>query len=74
MILTEQEAKQKLCHRTLANTGTYANAYGACGGYCRASKCMAWRWARGHSPKELAVRATYNPNPVEEPEGWCGLA
>lgn len=83
MIVTEDEAKQKLCHRTLSSWRHEAagSAAGSGGGggmlptpqYCLGSRCMAWR----------EVYSASLDNPTREPNkgfgrkligGFCGLA
>lgn len=62
MILTEEDARQKICHklRDLEQEDM-----------CIASDCMAWRWARGSAD----VGGIKRPNPEDSrPMGYCGLA
>jgi len=60
MILTEEEARKKLCHKTLGPTvvSGEANYYPAA---CVASDCMAWR-------KIMDMRD------ASVDHGYCGLA
>lgn len=86
--MTEEEAKQKTCHETLAalvggEFSSYAHAP------CLGSQCMAWRWygvlsdgKRHYSPE--ALHAAQNPhlrgasqggmNHDDVPLGYCGKA
>lgn len=71
MILTEKEAKTKLCpFMSRQFSGPYMNA----AGYeitCRSSSCMKWNWMPGKSPEELEERRVWNSNPTD-PVGYCG--
>lgn len=49
MKLTKEEARLRICHRTLG-TGTHR------GTYCIASECLAWRWASPAEQKRYTVR------------------
>lgn len=62
MTLTEEQAKQKVCHKTLTASLMSVEMTGS---PCLGSLCMAWRWH--YSPEE--ARANKN-----EPLGYCGLA
>jgi hypothetical protein len=73
--LTEAEAKKKLCHISMASWDET----------CRASECMAWRWAQKRNPawKGRGWSASATPtHPEDEPpmyvedrkRGYCGLA
>ncbi len=61
--MTEDEAKTKICHRSIDGDGSparvIANEMFAKRFACVASSCMAWRWI--------------NPD-SEAPDGYCGLA
>jgi hypothetical protein len=48
MLLTEKEAKEKYCWRTIDSSIDTADSYGNFRNpsNCRASECMAWRWSR----------------------------
>lgn len=67
MILTETEARKKLCPMS-------RNAYPMpdvsdtlC--YCGASQCMAWRWV----PRDV-YEDKDGSHPIGEPHGYCGMA
>ena len=52
---TEAEAKTKLCPIVRMNTDGY--------GYCRANRCMAWRWATAVRPMTSDTEVEgYNKN------------
>jgi hypothetical protein len=67
--MTEDEAKTKTCHMTIAATviAGEANFYPA---VCIGSDCMAWRWEQRFIPREQnAPEITYSKR-----DGYCGLA
>ena len=65
MLLTEEEAGNKWCHRS---NPTQGSDFVGCGG----SNCMAWRW------EEARIMTTENYNKLSDeekkPKGYCGLA
>jgi hypothetical protein len=62
MILTEKEAVEKYCHRTMTPQALRREEDLFCPARCSVSGCMAWRWMRPDLP--LNQRIT----------GYCGLA
>lgn len=90
MIVTEREAAEKGCYRTL-EAGTWAPERGGFDWpeprFCIGSVCMAWRWFDAVSddgigcfatPTKLAPRVPQNdphiPLPLEQRRGYCGAA
>ena len=66
MLLTEAEARKKVCWKTLHSVDGTAQPYGS---WCPASLCMAWRW------KPQRVRLEADIERGDHPErGFCGLA
>lgn len=68
MIVTEDEARTKVCHRSLDSDGT--------GAACHGSECMAWVWAL---PVWMADDGSMYGQPIkgksltEITRGYCGL-
>jgi hypothetical protein len=60
MLLTEKEAKKKECPQ-IAPVNVHDHWV-----KCRASECMAWRWA--------VVKNHMEERPQNERFGYCGLA
>lgn len=58
MIVTEKEAKTKICQEAFA--GTWREQDGSML-LCRGSLCMSWRWQ-------------HHPNDSDKPAGYCGKA
>jgi hypothetical protein len=70
MILTEKEARGKLCHATMTPSPLRREEDLFCPARCFASECMAWRWAvdpRGE-PAMKKEGDEYRET------GYCGLA
>jgi hypothetical protein len=67
MILTEQEAKTKLCPFMSCRNSQSKGADGDGVVFCQASDCMAWRWGDNSGPEDLAWR---QDKPL--PKGFCG--
>jgi hypothetical protein len=66
MILTEEEAKTKICQETF--TLPQIENYRESGPWnCIASNCMAWRW--NICPEYIEVKKLSNT-----PNGYCGKA
>lgn len=69
--MTEEQAKTKWCpmfhidasvaHVAVANM-QYRNN-------CAGSGCMMWRWNEAYK-----ANGTPNPEPVQSPHGYCGMA
>lgn len=72
MIVTEEEAKTKRCHETLAPVGT-ADRVWHDSGPCIGSACMAWRWANDAQYAESGIEEKFlgDPNFIA---GYCGKA
>lgn len=66
--MTEEEAKTKTCHKTLAPV---ASADGSAPWHspanCIGSGCMAWRW---HNPRISNGELLWE----KDTQGYCGLA
>jgi len=79
--MTEEEAKTKVCPRTMGPSGSLCAP-------CIASDCMAWRWygvlsnGTRHDSPEAAWAAKHpelppasgGMNQGDTPLGYCGLA
>jgi len=64
--MTENEAKKRLCHRTIDAHRMEA--------LCRASGCMAWRWvedAEHNAAADAEFRKTGER--IHPDRGYCGL-
>jgi hypothetical protein len=59
MIVTEEEAKTKICHRILKLEKHINIDDTTGGGPCVASECMAWRWFKDKEDIQ---------------KGFCGIA
>ena len=68
--MTEEEAKTKICHKTLAavEAGSPQQMF-----YCLGSACMAWRW-EPVPPRYVGTLMVVQFPPPTPTDGHCGLA
>jgi hypothetical protein len=74
MMLTEQQAKAKLCHKTLAPVSMSHEFPIQTPANCVGSECMAWRFFEGvgfQARAEAEFRRTGRR--LTPDEGFCGL-
>jgi hypothetical protein len=70
--MTEDEAKTKTCHKTLAAVGMSPDGIVHAPAACIGSACMAWRWENwkyGHTKYGKDWKSEGGPL-----TGYCGLA
>ena len=74
--MTEDEAKTKICHRSIDGDDSPAPVIGnemfAKKFACIGSACMAWRWWSRSYPYEPSTPAVLEAR--KNDEGYCGLA
>ncbi len=75
--MTEDEAKTKICHRSIDGDDSPASVIGnemfAKKFACVGSKCMAWRWVI--TPEQAKLNQHKNGDPSQHvATGFCGLA
>ena len=67
--LTEGQAGQRLCHRTVGTPDAFNFK-------CMGAHCMAWRWVPEGSRRLHPASTSQNPQHVDTVEphvGYCGL-
>ncbi len=62
MLMTEEQAREKICHKFLTATGDGDF------GRCLAADCMAWRW--GMPQRQPTYAASMNVRPPVPDAGW----
>lgn len=73
MIVTEQEARTKVCPAMSAQLMHPAGVNQSVTQKCLASQCMKWRWGTYKSPLEIKNRKELHGMPDAEPQGYCDL-
>lgn len=72
MILTEEEARKKACHKVLAPGASVTETPSVRRmGNCIASDCMAWHWMAYHTPEERRWRRESGIHVPEDAAGYC---